>query len=230
MKKKRTLPITLGILGLVWIFAMITYLMVLDLSWDKFWCSLVCTIVAIGATEAYLLWFKKDPGAAGTEVSALGVILTICYLIIVLLMNSLFTILRYGNFNWVIMCLNVIAMGFYIVLLLWLEKSSARLAQQLEKTEQKIVPSKEISRKLGELLAITQDDEIKSKLLKLKEAVDYTTNISTAATAAKDAQLNDLLDEIVQLTMAHADPVIILNKVETAEMTWKMRSSAASSV
>ena len=230
MKKKMALPITIAVLGVLWIFAMITYLMVLDLTWDKFWGSLVCTIFAVGAAELYLLVFKKKSSTAGTEVGALSTILTICYLLIVLLLNAVFTLLRFGDFNWVIMCLNVIALGCYIVLVMWLDKSAGQVEQRLEKTQQKTTPSKEIARKLGELLAITEDSEIRGKLLKLKEAVDYSSNITTEATAVKDAQLSALLDEVVQLTLGRADRMIILNKVETAEMTWKMRMSAASSV
>ena len=98
------------------------------------------------------------------------------------------------------------------------------------KTEKKIAPTKDIARKLGELLAITEDAEIRNKLLKLKEAVDYGTNISTNATAEKEQQMNELLDELLQLTISKADKMIVLNKVDAAEMTWKLRSSTASSV
>ena len=118
----------------------------------------------------------------------------------------------------------------YIIPLLWVELSVARLIRQLKVTEQKTTPSVNIRKKLGELLAITEDTEIRGKLLKLKEAVDYGTNISTNATAEKEVQMGALLDELAQLTIARADRLIILNKVEAAEMTWKMRSSTASSV
>jgi hypothetical protein len=118
----------------------------------------------------------------------------------------------------------------YIILLLWVEQHTARLTAQLAKTEKKTAPTKDIARKLGELLAITEDAEIRNKLLKLKEAVDYGTNISTNATAEKEQQMNELLDELLQLTISKADKMIVLNKVDAAEMTWKLRSSTTSSV
>ena len=229
MKKSTTLAITIAILGLVWIFAITAYTMIFELPW-LCWGSITCTVVAIIAAELYLLVFRKDLGEQGTEPSALGIIFTVCFLIITVLLNSFFVLLQYGDFNWFLVTLNLVAIAGYIVLLLWVEQSAARLARQLEKTEQKTAPTVNIARKLGELLAITEDAEIRGKLLKLKEAVDYGTNISTNATADKEMQIGAQLDEIAQLTIARADRLIILNKVETAEMTWKMRSSTASSI
>ena len=229
MKKTSTLAITIAILGLVWVFAIAAYTMLFDLPW-LCWGSITCTVVAIIAAEVYLLAFRKDPGEQGTEPGALGIIFTICFLLITVLLNSVFVLLRYGDFNWVLLTLNLLAIACYIVLLLWVEQASSRLARQLEKTEQKTAPSINIARKLVELLAITEDAEIKGRLLKLKEAVDYGTNISTNATAEKEVQMGALLDELAQLTIARADRLIILNKVESAEMAWKMRSSTASSV
>lgn len=229
MKKTSALAITVAILGLVWVFAVAAYTMLFDLPW-LCWGSITCTVIAIVVAEIYLLAFRKDPGEQGTESGTLGIIFTICFLLITALLNSVFVLLRCGDFNWVLLTLNLLVIACYIVLLLWAEQASARLARQLEKTEQKTAPSVSIARKLGELLAITEDAEIRGKLLKLKEAVDYGTNISTNATAAKEVQMGALLDELAQLTIARADRLIILNKVEAAEMTWKMRSSTASSV
>lgn len=229
MKKSTTLAITIAILGLVWIFAIAAYTMIFELPW-LCWGSITCTVVAIIAAELYLLVFRKDIGEQGTEPGALGIILTVCFLIITVLLNSIFVLVRFGDFNWFLVTLNLVAIAGYIVLLLWVEQSAARLARQLEKTEQKTTPSVNVARKLGELLAITEDTEIRGKLLKLKEAVDYGTNISTNATADKEMQIGAQLDEIAQLTIARADRLIILNKVEAAEMTWKMRSSTASSI
>lgn len=229
MKKTSALAITVAILGLVWVFAVAAYTRLFDLPW-LCWGSITCTVIAIVVAEIYLLAFRKDPGEQGTESGTLGIIFTICFLLITALLNSVFVLLRCGDFNWVLLTLNLLVIACYIVLLLWVEQASARLARQLEKTEQKTAPSVNIARKLGELLAITEDAEIRGKLLKLKEAVDYGTNISTNATAAKEVQMGALLDELAQLTIARADRLIILNKVEAAEMTWKMRSSTASSV
>ena len=229
MPKSSILAISIALIGLVWIFAIAAYTMMFELPW-LCWGSITCTVIAIIAAELYLLVFKKHPGEQGTEPGALGAILTICYLMITTLLNSVFVLLRCGDFNWVLLALNMAALVGYIILLLWVEQHTARLTAQLAKTEKKTTPAKDIARKLGELLAITEDAGIRNKLLKLKEAVDYGTNISTNATAEKEQQMNELLDELLQLTISKADKMIVLNKVDAAEMTWKLRSSTASSV
>ena len=210
--KTSILAISIGLLSLLWIVAVVVYTTVLCLPWTC-WGSVVCTVVAVIAAEVYLLVLKKDPGNAAAEPGALGSILTVAYFLITVLLNSVFVLLACGDFNWVLLTLNLAAIVCYIILLLWVEQHTARLAKQLVKTEQKTAPSREIARKLGELLAITEDAEIRGKLLKLKEAVDYGTNISTNATASREEQMSDQLDEIVQLTIGHADRMIILNKV-----------------
>ena len=229
MPKSSILAISIALIGLVWIFAIAAYTMMFELPW-LCWGSITCTVIAIIAAELYLLVFKKHPGEQAAEPSALGAILTICYLLITTLLNSVFVLLRCGDFNWILLTLNMAALVGYIILLLWVEQHTARLTAQLAKTEKKTAPTKDIARKLGELLAITEDAEIRNKLLKLKEAVDYGTNISTNATAEKEQQMNELLDELLQLTISKADKMIVLNKVDAAEMTWKLRSSTASSV
>jgi len=229
MKKKSILAITIAALALVWILAVVAYTMVLELPWLCFG-SITCTVIAIIIAEVYLLALRKDPGEQATEPGALGIILTIVFIIVVVLLNSVFVLRKFADFNWILLTLNAAIIVCYVLLLLWVEKSTARLANQLAKTEQKTAASKEISRKLGELLAITADTELRAKLLKLKEAVDYSTNISTEATAYKENQMNAQLDELFQLIVGRAEQLIILKKIEAVEMTWKTRSSAASSL
>lgn len=229
MPKTSVLAISIALIGLAWIFAVTAYTMAFELTW-LCWGSITCTVIAIITAELYLLVFKKHPGEQAAELGALGAILTICYLMITTLLNSAFVLLRCGDFNWILLAFNMAALVSYIILLLWVEQHTARVTVQLIKTEKKTVPTKDIARKLGELLAITEDAEIRNKLLKLKEAVDYGTNISTNTTVEKEQQMNELLDELLQLTISKADKIIVLNKVDTAEMTWKLRSSTASSV
>jgi hypothetical protein len=87
-----------------------------------------------------------------------------------------------------------------------------------------------ISRKIGELISMTTDKDIKARYLKLKEAVDYSNNISTQATLNADQLMCSQLDELAHLTLADTTGVIILEKIDAVEMTWKMRSNMSSSV
>ena len=228
MPKNPVLAIAIALLGAVWVFAAFAYTMNFGVTW-LCWGEIACTAIAVIAAELYLLVFQKHPSHQAVESGALGSILTIGYLLIVVLLNSIFILLGCAGFHWLLLTLNVAGLAGYVILLLWVERHTARLAAQLTETEDRTAPTKNIARKLGELLAIMEDAETRNKLLKLKEAVDYGTNISTRATAERERQLNELLDELLQLTISKADRRIILNKVEAAEMTWKLRSNSVSS-
>lgn len=222
------LAISIALVGIVWIVAAGVCTAALKLpflSWD----GIAGVVMAMIAAELYLLVFRKNPGEGGTETAALGIIFTVGYFLTAVLMNSVFVLLALGGFSLLFLILNLAVLVCYIMLLLWAEQQTARLGRQMAKTEEKTAPTREIARKLGQLLAICDDPEIKSSLLKLKEAVDYATNISTDATATYDDQMNTLLDEIVQLALGNADRMIMLNKVSSAQKLWKMRSGAASS-
>lgn len=242
MKKTTILAISIAVLGFVWAIALASYTIFQDVialgrfDWDSLnWeevalGSIVCTVVAILVAEVYLLAIRKEPSESGVEFGALGIIFTVAFLLIVVLLNTVFALLDRGDFNWLLLVLNLTIIAGYIVVLLWSEKASDGLNDRLEKTEAKINPLVNIKRKLGELLAITEDAEVRSRLLKLKEMVDYSTNVSTEATVDKEMQMEDLLDEIARLTLSRTDRLIILNKISSAETAWKMRSNAASSI
>lgn len=227
--KNYIFAVSIAILGLVWLVSVIAYTRVFELP-QLGWGSIVCTAAAVVAAELYILVFRKDPGEQGLEPGALGTVLTSGFLLMEALLNGVFVLLKRGGFSWLLFTLNLIVFAGYIILLLWVEQSNAKLAGRLAETAQKTASFSEISRKLGELLAITEDAEIRKELLKLKEAVDYSTNISTSATAASEARMNEQLDELVRLMNARADRLAVLQKINAAEMTWKMRNNTASSL
>lgn len=226
MKRRSVLATAIAIFGAVWALAVIAYTAIRELDWAC-WGGISYTLIAIGIAELYLLVLRKDPGEQAPEAGALGTVLTIPYLMIVMLLNSIFILVEYADFNWAITLLNVIVTAGYIVMLLWVDRSAAQVKKTLEKTERKTTPNTNISRKLGELLSITEDETVRARLLKLKEAVDYSNNISTASTLEREIEMGKQLDEIAQLTIGRADPMIVLNKLETAEMTWKMRNATS---
>lgn len=224
MKKKSVLAISIAIVSVVWALAVIAYIKLFDLPW-MCWGSITCTLIAAVVTELYLLVFRKDLGKNGGGYEALGIILTIAYFVIVLLLNSVFVLLQYGDFNLVLLILNLIALAAFIVLLLWVEHNNTHLARRVEETAYKTAPTVDISKKLGELLSITQDDAVRSRLLKFKESVDCASNISTPLAANNISKIAQMLDDIARLTIAQADRMIIFNRLNVVETAWKLRNT-----
>ena len=229
MKKSSVFAISLSVLAVLWMLIVIILNFYFDLPW-MCWGSITYTAVAVAVIDLYLLALRTKFRGSEPENSAIGLIITSCYFLITILLNSLFVLLNYGDFNLLLLILNIILVVCYIIILLWIEKSSSRLSVQLEKTEYKMNYTSYISRKIGELISMTTDKDIKARYLKLKEAVDYSNNISTQATLNADQLMCSQLDELAHLTLADTTSVIILEKIDAVEMTWKMRSNMSSSV
>lgn len=225
MKKKSVLAISIAIISIVWALAVVAYVKLFDLAW-MCWGSITCTMIAAITTELYMLVFRKDLGKNGGGNEALGIILTISYFLIVLLLNSVFALLQYGDFNLVLLVLNLFALASYIILLIWVENSNTHLARRGEETAYKVAPTVDISKKLGELLSVTQDADVRGRLLKFKESVDYSSNVSTPQAASNISRVAYMLDDIARLVIAQTDQMIILNRLNAAESAWKLRNTS----
>lgn len=230
MKKNSSVfAIMIPIVAVLWMILVYAGVAICEKDWIDWGCITAIAVDALIA-ELYLLVFRKDPGEQATETAALGIIMTAIYLPVMLVINTILVVTRRSDFNWLVLVLNLLPSVIYIICLMWAERQTARLTNQLVRTQQKTARPKEISNKLGQLLAATEDAEVRSRLLKLKEAVDYCSNISTDGTDFSEEQMLIQLETILQLLVSRSDKEEILDKIGLAERTWKMRSSAASTL
>lgn len=230
MKKGQNVAVlatVIAIAAVLWMILAAVITLAFQQVWDA-WGTLTMVVISTIIAELYLLGLRKDPGEQATEVASLGVMATIGYMVVVFLVNTVFALKGYAGFSWALAGANVVITAVYVVVLLATERQTARVTEQLVRTEKKLDVTRQISAKLGDLLAAAEDPEVKNQILKIKEAVDYSTNISTNATAFAESQVLIQLDEVLQLMLRRADKAIILDKLGLTERTWKMRSSAAS--
>lgn len=227
ISKKTIFAISIALIGLIWISLIVAYSTLLNLA-SRCLTSVISMVLSIIIVELYLLVFKRDSNNQSVETGAIGIISTICFLFVIAVINTIFIFKVLAILNWIVLAINLTVDVIYIGVIVSVEQYVTRLNKQLIYAEQKKVNSKEIARKLGELLSIADDVDVKERLLKLKEAVDYSTNISTYATSDIDIKMQNQLDELVQLMLGQADKMIIIEKLTVAEKTWKMRSNTAS--
>lgn len=226
LSNTRLLSLALALAGVVWCCAIFTitdyFAPVL-----RFSGGLVFGLAAVVLAILYLMVFRGSPGRSAAEVGAVSLYLPIAYAFASLVSNTLFIIRGLGGFNKFLVLWNTAISVVYIIAILYAEKDAWRLAEQMARTEQKLSGPAAISAKLGEILGAAKDDEIRKQILKLKEAVDYSTNISTAATIESERQLLAQLDELMELIRNQGDASAIQDKLREAEMTCQIRSSAA---
>ena len=79
------------------------------------------------------------------------------------------------------------------------------------------------------MLALAEDQGVREQILKLKEAVDYSSNITTGSTFEREKQMEGLLDELLALLSQGGEPSLVQEKLHEAEHIWRARSAAAAS-
>lgn len=226
LTNRNLLVAAIGALGAIWclaVFAATDHFMPLFLYIG----SLTFVIAAVALAILYLTVLRRSPGRQAAEPGALPVLFTLAYVVAIMGSNTVLVFLGRGSFNKFSILCNAAINAVYILLILWAEKDNQRLSAQLERTERKLSGPVAISAKLGEILGLTEDRQLREQLLKLKEAVDYSTNITTGATFERERQMERQLDELRALIVGREEPSAIQNKLHEVELTWKTRGSAA---
>lgn len=225
---RKLVSLTIGVFGAVWALAVLI-LAGMRRPAIPFAGSLLFGIVATVIAVIYLSYFRFSPGRQAVEQGALSVIVTVAYVVISLVANTALIPVEWGGFNRYLLIGNAVINAAYMIVILYVEQDTRRLKGQLDRTEQKTAAAVSISGRLGSLLGVAEGDEVRRRLLKLKEAVDYGTNISTVETEALEQQMALYLDELMGLLMANSREELIMEQIRQAEQCWKIRSNIASS-
>ena len=221
------LSLAIGLLGLVWclaIWVVAGRFLVLCTG------GILCGVLAVVLALVYLTLFWSAPGRGGAEAGALSLWLTLAYVAAVLFSSTMLILRGLGGLNRILLFAFAAITAVYLILILSAEKSAHRLSRQSDLMEQKLAGPLHISAKLGELLSITQEGPVRTRLLKLKEAVDYSSNRTTSLTAESERQMVRQLEELLQLLSQGGEPAAVQDALRQAELTWSTRTSAASSM
>lgn len=225
LSNRNLLAVTIGALGAIWCLAVF---LIAGPPFYRYSGALTFVLIAAALAILYLTVLRRSPGRQAPEAGAPSVYFTIIYVAAALFFNTVFVLVGCGDFNRFLLLCNAVINVVYILLALYTEQENQRISDQLARTAQKLSGPANISAKLGEMLGVVEDSEIRKQILALKEAVDYSTNISTAATLEKEKLMEQQLDELMCLIMRKGERSAIQGKIREAEITWKTRSSASS--
>ncbi len=226
LSNKNALAAAIGALGTVWCFGIYAIANYTDLAVPCIG-SIVCEIVAIALSILFLTALKAPADRQAVEVGALSVIFTIAYVLLSAIVNTALVFYGHGSFNKILLLCNMLLCVVYTILFFSAERYQLRLSGQLQRTEQKIADPVNISAKLGELLAIADDEGVRQELLKLKETVDYSSNVSTLKTYESEQAMAAQLDELMNMIATHSSSEEIQEKIRKAAITWKTRSGVS---
>jgi hypothetical protein len=117
--------------------------------------------------------------------------------------------------------LNFILLIAFIPIRLYTDDYVTHVDKQTRHSAEKIKPITTISSHLATMLSVTTDPDIKNQLLKLKEIVDYSSNISQGFLDDSQNYFLLQLNQIHSLIIEHKDKDEINKKIQEATVTWK---------
>lgn len=190
--------------------------------------GMTCGLLAAALAILYLMLFRGPSDRRAAETGALSVYVTLAYVAAAMAGNAWLILHGLGGFGRLLLAVNGALAAGYIALMVYAERDARRLSRQLDRAEERLSLTAELSAKLGTLLGLTEDAGLRGQLLRLKEAVDYGSNITTAGTYENEKQMAEQLDALTELLAKDGDRTLIQERLREAERIWRTRSAAAS--
>ena len=149
---------------------------------------------------------------------------------VAIIINTYFVFRVTGKFNVILVVLNSVLLVAFIAIRLYTDSFVARVDEQTRQSAEKLRPIASISSQLATILSITTDTDIKKQLLKLKEMVEYSSNVSQKFLDNSQNLFLFQLNQIQSLIVEHKDKDEINKKIQEATTTWKTRNGVASAI
>ena len=222
--KNKSAAIVSSLLFIVWLAAMFSFGKI-ALFPIHFFLSLSFGILAFAVTMALLFVFVRD-SLELNEVKHLPLVLTMGYLVVSLGANFAFSfyISKIGFvvfFNILCVCMvtggNIFS-GMYII----------GVERKTNIIEGKQSMHMLISQKIGKALVLAKDEEIKNKLLNLKELSDYSNALTTNMTESIENTLYSKLNSLESMMLQGDDKEKILERIEDIIVDVKYRNTIKS--
>ena len=215
------------ILGNLIILGIWIAIILLRYDWDiRIYPNFIAGICFGAGTLAFsIFYFLAIRSTASPEVAAVPGGIIILFSIITAVLNYFFVFTREDKLNKTFIIMNIILIGIYAFLLIMAAHNAASIHERTQTAQQKISPVSHISGNVGNLLSLTQNPQIRKALLDLKQAVDYSPNLTSPAAAQYEQAFVGQLGDIRNLLYQNADSMDVLAAIRQASDTWKARNS-----
>lgn len=195
-----------------------------------FWGGFSFGFISFIVAGVSLLLIKKTNSRNATEITYIPVYYTAVYLLVSIIINTYFVFRVSGKSNLVLVVLNLLVLISFIAIRNYADDYLDRIEKQSNSSIEKLSPFTTISAHLSTILSITTDDDLKKQLLKLKEIVDYSSNVSQGFLENSQNNFLSQLNRIEGLIIEHQDKEEIGKLIQEATITWNTRNSIASTI
>lgn len=194
--------------------------------WGGFTCVMLAFVIAIGSL--FLIHSRNNENL--TEIRVIPVWVSLAYLGISVFINSIFVAIDADEPRKPLVVINVILLIGFIGFRMFTDNYAQRVNDQTKAVVEKLKPTTAISARLGVIVSSATDEDVKKKLLSLKETVDYSSNLTQHGTEAFQAQFLSQLGYIEGLLNSNGDKALVCQKIDEAMATWRGRNSVNASI
>ncbi len=216
------------IVAIIW--STIMFLVIKDnANEDIFWIGYGFGMLAFVLTALYSALIGERVNRNVSDIRFIQYYFSMWFLVISVLYNTVavFSDAEKAARNMVIWNLIFIA-GFFLTVL-YISSYIARVTALTTNVTNRMQNSINVSAKLGGLVAVATNPEIRDRLLKLKQNVDYSSNMTQASSYEVEMQFGAALDEIQGLMFNGTDTETIIKKIDGATSLWFLRNNNAAS-
>lgn len=222
----KSLPMVIG--GAFAIAWCIIILVLVDLSslgalgWFAF-LFVLFSFALVSFVEPYArqLKVKNDNTAIG-----LPVFYSITFLVLVVLINSLFLLLRLNFLTRILVAADIALLAIYLALVLSSLTYMHKLKDKSDSLQDQTASVSRLSGKVGEMLSLAKDEKVRKGLLDLKEALDYSTNVPGSAGANAYYEVSSQVQKVYEALQNKANPDDILALLGKAKDAWLSRKAS----
>ncbi|MBR3305903.1 MAG: hypothetical protein IKI75_01450 [Lachnospiraceae bacterium] len=212
-------------IAVVWIILMLIFTD-FDEAGFYYWGGLAFGIIAFAITCLALLMMHIHRNRSTTEITMLSGYILEGYALISCIVNTIFCVIRDGDHGKILVAVNLILMLVFGIIFAASLNYNKRVAELADNIDTRTAPVANYSSRIAGIVAMAQDPAVKAALLKLKESVDYGSNMSRGYAEAGEREFSDKLDIIQNLVLAGNTPADqLIGEIEQAKRLYAMRNA-----
>lgn len=190
----------------------------------NFWFAFGATIFSFVVACISFITIKMNVNHNLTEAAGIPVILTDIYLIGSIVFNGIFIFGLYVFFSKLLVICNIMWCIVFVAMRIFTGNYTDRLDKQTSYASQNLANVSSIASTLALLLGNDMEPDVRKKILKLKENVDYSNNITNGQNAGFQNKFLSVLNQIESLIKGNASEEDIIKAIDEAENIWKSRN------
>ena len=194
----------------------------------NYWLGFLFGLVGFAAAGISVYFLEKSNHST-TETGCIPVYYTAVFVVLMILLNLYFAFMQIFSLMPVFIVANLLLILIYGVLFYGAVRHLMRVNDLTEYAPEKMKNIANISQQLSVLLSISKDTGIRQELLKLKETVDYSNNVSQSFSENDEKAFLEKLYKIQEELSGGLDTDTIIHSIKDAASTWSVRNSRINS-